>query len=45
MMGCTSGMMDLDPKTRAQMLEIQGRAMKEIGELLEKRGRAMEDEE
>jgi hypothetical protein len=31
-----------DPKTRGQMLEIHGRAMKEMGELMEKRGQELE---
>jgi hypothetical protein len=31
-----------DPKTRGQMMEIHGRMMKEMGELIEKRGKELE---
>ena len=48
MMPC--GMMEMrmmqtmmsNPKTRAQMMEIHGRMMKEMGELMEKRGKELE---
>jgi hypothetical protein len=35
-------MMMNDPKTRAQMMQIHGRMMKEMGELMEKRGKELE---
>jgi hypothetical protein len=37
-------MMDMmsDPKTRGQMMEIQGRALKEMGDLMMKRGQELE---
>ena len=34
--------MDVDPKTRALMMEIRGKMMKEMGELMEKRGKELE---
>jgi hypothetical protein len=41
--GCPCmGMMNADPKTRGQMMEIHGRMMKEMGELMEKSGKEME---
>ena len=49
MMGGAGGMMGMpmmqmmsDPKTRGQMMEIQGRMMKEMGELMIKRGQELE---
>jgi hypothetical protein len=36
------GMMMSDPKTRAQLMEIHGRTMKEIGELMESRAKELE---
>jgi len=35
-------MMMSDPKTRAQMMEIHGRMMKEMGELMESRAKELE---
>jgi hypothetical protein len=35
-------MMMSDPKTRAQILEIQGRMMKDMGALMEKRGQELQ---
>jgi hypothetical protein len=37
-------MMDADPKTRGEMMEIQGRAMKEMGALIEKRGKELQQQ-
>src|ERR1039457_7169630 len=39
--GCPM-MMDVDPKTRGEMMQIQGRMMKEMGELMERRGKEIE---
>lgn len=45
MMGGCGGMamMNTDPKTRGQMMQIKGRMMKEMGDLMIKRGKELED--
>jgi hypothetical protein len=35
-------MMMSDPKTRARMMEIEGRMMKEMGELMEQRAKELQ---
>jgi hypothetical protein len=35
-------MSDLDPKTHGQMMQIQGKLMTEVGELMIKRGKEVE---
>lgn len=35
-------MMMSDPRTRARMMEIEGRMMKEMGELMEQRGKELQ---
>jgi hypothetical protein len=49
MMAGPGGMMEMpmmemmnDPKTRGQMMEIQGRMMKDMGDLMEKRGQELQ---
>jgi hypothetical protein len=37
-------MMMNDPKTRGQMLEIHGRMAQEIGQLMERRGKEIEQD-
>lgn len=45
MMGGCAGMamMNTDPKTRGQMMQIKGRMMKEMGDLMVKRGKELEE--
>jgi protein CpxP len=41
--GMEPGMMrDMDPKTRGQMMQLRGKYIKEMGELMEKRGKELE---
>ncbi|HEY4901805.1 MAG TPA: hypothetical protein VIH91_13410, partial [Terriglobales bacterium] len=42
MMGGCPMMMDADPKTRGEMMQIQGRMMKEMSDLMERRGKEIE---